>query len=204
MFVYFEQKALKIERAIMSQKRAATPAAADTWSRLTTPPLRIRAPTPLEPLCKNRRILSMEEEHATVHRLVNESCEHKQRSLDQLNRRVYGETADEKPRLEREDYDNMISRLYQQGVKDQIEKKAQLRTKYLSKYAVPHKKYETPTEQSAAVDRLFNTAEKDREVISTLDTKYNPRRSYLKRRMEELIDASLRYNKGGFARAKPQ
>ena len=125
----------------------------------------------------------------------------KQQQLALLDRRVYGDSEHATGlTLDKEGVDNVVFRMYQQGVKDHDERRSRIRRQYLNKYKIEPKRYEGKQHEVAVLDRLYNTKEKDLSRSKELFERWNPQRKFLKRTKEELHANDERLNAGGFAK----
>jgi hypothetical protein len=184
-------------------RTAATPSpslanSSQIWSRLATPVDRSTPPPPIER--GSKRSLSPVELKRSLDHLYTQSFARRREAIDGLERSVYHTDKPSDRPISREDTDAIVNRLYAQELAAIKDRHETLSKQLLAKSEVRMKRFTDKVEQAAAIDRLYNTAAREREESKTLFEQYNwhhPRKVKPKADIQEMC---LRYFKGGFGR----
>lgn len=179
--------------------RAPTPSQpSKVFERLATPS---RPGPDLPPVRPPSRCLTPSEESASIKRLYCESSTRKNASLARLEERVYGTSSTSVgPRLSHEETEDLVNRMYARRLETFAAKKEKLTHKYLAKSEVHMKRFASPSEKEAALDRLYNTKDRDAKRSDELFAKYNPDKKATRRSADEITTNVDRWYGGGFAK----
>lgn len=170
----------------------------ETFERLSSPVPDRSKSAELPPLTKVRK-LTHEEEKNSVSHLYTETLAKKKIKMEQLEASFYQDMV-HKMTVEPDELKEIVERLYDQTIREKNNRLQAMVNKRMVVHDRKSKQLESQGELLTIVDRLYNTAPKERERSAALFSKYNPENAVLKRSKAELELNDDRYYKGGFAK----
>jgi hypothetical protein len=170
----------------------------ETFERLSSPiPDRSKS-AELPPLTKTRKLTPAEEKSSVEH-LYNETLARKKKKMEQLEASIY-QNQSHTTTVDPEELKDIVGRLYEQSIRERDQRLHVMVSRRMAVHNRKTKQLGSTDELSTIVDRLYNTAPKERERSDILFHKYNPSNPVLKRSKAELEANDDRYYKGGFAK----
>jgi hypothetical protein len=170
----------------------------ETFERLSSPiPDRSKS-AELPPLTKVRKLTAEEEKNSVSH-LYTETLAKKKKKMEHLEATFYQDMV-HKTIVDPDELKEIVGRLYEQSIREKEQRLRAITNKRMVVHDRKTKHLESSGELLTIVDRLYNTAGKERERSAALFSKYNPDIAVLKRSKAELETNDDRYYKGGFAK----